>query len=349
MKISRLLKIILGMAGFFNMNVMDEGGGGGEASSGPLDAHSAASAFSSLLGADAPNENEPHNDDTPEAAAEKLAKQELSGTNEDQAQDDGAAAADLAAGDVIIEVDGKPVKLTKAEVAEHYKNGLRQQDYTRKTMEAADVRKTADAEIQKTRQERSVLAQQLNTFAIQADGEIQQLQKALTEELWANDPVGFIEIERTVKHRQAQQAEAQGHLHNLNQQQQAEQAEAMKANLEEQGRQLLAKIPEWKDAAKVDAEVKEIKRYLGTAGFADAEQSFTDHRFIILSRKAMQYDALMERAKGAVKKVATLPAKVERPGSAEVSKPDGRTDAMKRLGRSGSIEDAAAAFGAFMK
>ncbi|MES2148600.1 MAG: hypothetical protein V4508_02295 [Pseudomonadota bacterium] len=348
MKISKLLKIILGMAGFFNMGIVEEGGGGAAPSTGPLDANSAADAFS-RLGGDAPNESE-QNDDTPEAAAERLAKQELSGNDDNPAPDDDADPATLvAADDVTIEVDGKPVKLTRAELIENYKSGLRQADYTQKTMQAAEARKTAEAETQQVRNERATLAQQLNTFAIQADGEIHQLRQALTQELWDNDPVRFLEIERTANQRQAQSQEAQGRLQHLNQQFQAEQAEAMKHNLEEQGRQLLAKLPEWADPAKAETESKAIKQYLGTLGFAPQEQSFNDHRHILLARKAMQFDALIERAGKAVKKVATLPTKVERSGSTETSKPDGRTESMKRLGRTGSIDDAAAAFGALRK
>ncbi len=77
--------------------------------------------------------------------------------------------------------------------------------------------------------------------------------------------------------------------------------------------------------------------------------AIADHRLVILSRKAMQYDALIDRAGKAVKKVAALPVKAERSGTPETSKPDNRTAAMQRLAKSGSIDAGANAFLQFMK
>lgn len=320
-----------------------------ESSNESLDMNTAADAFSSLLGGEDPEEKE-QQAESPEAAAERLAKQELEGEEEGNDAENGEGEPAPEADDITVEIDGKTVKLTKAQIAENYKNGMRQADYTQKTMQAAEVRKAADAEVAKARQERSEYAQKLHNYAIQMDGGIAEQAALLTQELLDADPVQYLSIERTLKQRQANLGQAQQELQRINQIHQQEQAETQRSYLATQREQLLAKLPEWSDPKKAAADQESIKVYLSKQGFEPGEMgAISDHRQVILARKAMQYDALIERAGKAVKKVAALPAKVERSGNAETSKPDGRIESLKRLGRTGSIEDAAAAFGQFSK
>ena len=318
-----------------------------ESSNEPLDANGAANAFSSLLGDDGPAENEPQHDDSPEAAAERLAKQELT-ADEDQ-PDEGEGDTEPAADDVTVEIDGKTVKLTKAQIAENYKNGLRQADYTQKTMATAEARKTADAETQRARQERQEYAQKLSNYAIRMQGDLQDQSQIDWRQLAQDDPAEYVVQKSIFDERQANLTQAQQELQKVSQIHQQEQAQAMQGYMADQQAQLLAKIPEWSDPAKARADANAISAYLNQNGFeANDVAAITDHRQLVIARKAMQYDALIDRAGKAVKKVAALPVKVERSGSAESSKPDGRTEAMKRLGKSGSITDAANAFSQFL-
>jgi hypothetical protein len=342
MSISKLFKKIMAFAGLFGLGVGEEGGGGE-----PLDAFSAASAFSDLLGGDA--EPDQQDDESPEAAAERLAKQELSGEVEGQ-PDTGEGEPAPAADDITVEIDGKAVRLTKEQIAESYKNGLRQKDYTQKTMAAAETVKAAEAEKAAARTERDSYAQKLNNFAIATQSALQEQAAVLTQELAQNDPQEYLIQKHIFDQRQAQLGQAQQELHQISQQQQQERADWQRAHLETQRAQLLAKLPEWSDPKKAATEQGAIKEYLTGQGFEAGDlASINDHRLVILSRKAMQYDALIERASKAVKKVAALPTRAERAGSAETSKPDGRTAAMQRLGKTGSIDAAAGAFMQFMK
>lgn len=316
-----------------------------EAGSEALDMHSAADAFSSLLGdePEATKESESSDDDTPEGKAEKLLTSEMSDDEQEEATEDEPEADDLT-----IEVDGKQVKLTKEQIAENYKNGLRQADYTRKTMEAAEARKTAEAETAKARAERTEYAQKLNNYTIAEQSGVDQIRAAMTQELLESDPVQYLTLQHTLNERQVKLGEAQRILGQLTEQQQAEEAEAKQSYMNAQRDQLLAKLPEWKDPAKAEAEANAIKKYLMSQGYEAAELNITDHKQIILARDAMKYRELIERAGKAVKKVAALPTKVERPGSPEVRSPDKRTTAMKQLERTGSIKDAANAFAQFL-
>lgn len=346
MKIRKLLKFLLGAAGL-RFGVVEGDGGGASA---PLDAAGAASAFESLLGGEpdggqqaAPGANDgagAAGAETDEQAAERLVREEAEAAGKPEGDGTGEPQA------ITIKVDGKDVTLTPAEMAEHVKNGMRQQDYTQKTMVLAEQRKAADTEAAQARAQRDQYAAKLEGFANHANYELHALSEQLTDELLQTDPVEYLTKQRTLQTRQAELVQAQQELQQINGQRQKEQADALKSHLDQQREQLLAKLPDWKDSAKADAESAQIKKYLAGEGFAAEEMSFTDHRAIVLARKAMLFDSLMERAKGAVKKVSTLPPKVERPGNAETQPRmgDGRTAAMKRLGTTGSINDAAAAF-----
>jgi hypothetical protein len=319
----------------------------GSTGGGALDAHGAAEAFGAILGGDEPKleaaaeaKNDPPADETEEAAAERLVAEAAKGDEKPE----GEQAAEPQK--FTIKVDGKDVELTADEVAEHYKNGLRQQDYTKKTMEAAETRKAADAEVQKARAQRDEYAAKLEGFKSQADYEIANLRAHLTLELLDSDPVEYGRIKHIVEERQVQLQQAQQELGQINEQRKHEKAEADRISIQDQHEKLVAKVPEWKDPAKLKDGLAKLGEYLAHEGYADDSADMPRHLQVLMAKKAMEYDALMARAKEATKKVAAAPAKVERPGNTESVKPtDGRTSAMKKLAATGSIADAAAVFG----
>lgn len=315
-----------------------------ESSNAPLDMNAAAQAFAGLSAvSDEPQTEAQAAPATEEQAAEQIAQDEAKAetATEEQAQEDDSAET------VTIKVDGKDVAMTKAELAEHYKNGLRQADYTRKTMETAEARKAAEAEASKAKAERDQYAEKLQHFAIQQNGTIHELQSQLTEELLTSDPVEYLKLERTLHARQAQLQQAQQELQQIGLQQKHEQEQSAQSYRAQQLEALQAKLPEWKDPAKAKAEAEQIKDFLTAQEFTPEDiAQLGDHRLILLARKAMQFDALQAKAREAVKKVQAAPAKVEKPGNSQVVSTDGRTRAMKRLSETGSLHDAAALFGA---
>lgn len=318
-----------------------------ESSNAPLDMNAAAAAFAGMSDvSDEPQVQEAKPaPETEEQAAEQIAQEEAKAeaAPEEQAQSDESET-------VTIKVDGKDVQMTKAELAEHYKNGLRQADYTRKTMETAEARKAAEAEASKAKTERDQYAQKLQHFAIRESGNLQELQSQLTEQLLDSDPVEYLRLERTLHARQAQLAQAQQELQQIGLQQKQEHEQAQQSYHQQQLEQLHAKLPEWKDPAKAKAEAQQIKDYLGSQEFgAEDIAQLGDHRLILLARKAMQFDALQAKAREAVKKVQAAPAKVEKPGNSQVAPTDGRTRAMKQLESSGgSLSAAAGVFSQFL-
>ncbi len=91
---------------------------------------------------------------------------------------------------------------------------------------------------------------------------------------------------------------------------------------------LLAKLPEWRNPQKAQAEKAEIGAWLANAGFNNAEiDGLIDHRHLLVVRKAHLYDKLMSNKADKVKQVRAAPV-LARPGVAN-AQPNSRTDFQK--------------------
>lgn len=300
-----------------------------------LNPEQAASLFAAAL--DAPLEEE-------KQAAEAEPAQAETPVEEAPATDDPESKA------FTVTIDGKEVTLTEAQIAEAYKNGLRQSDYTKKTMEVSEQRKATEAEQARIREERSQLQDKLSKAAAVLDAGLQEQSRIDWNQLLQSDPVEFLKQQHIANQRQAQLRQIQQAQAEIHQRNQAEQAAQMRAFLQTQQQELLAKLPEWKDAEKAQTERGAIRDYLKAQGFDDsAIENINDHRAVVLSRKAMLYDQMMGKAQAAAKKVSNLPTKVERPGVTEGPQGlDKRTSAYQRLSKSGRVEDAAAVFASIL-
>lgn len=122
-----------------------------------------------------------------------------------------------------------------------------------------------------------------------------------------------------------------------------EQKERQQQYLQEQAQQLVEKLPEWKDPTTAKAEKTAVAEYLINQGFSQEDISTaSDHRMIILARKAMLYDKGSDKAAVAQKKIAKIP-KVLKPGSPKPQEQVNRErqDQVKaRLRNTGSLDDA---------
>jgi hypothetical protein len=248
---------------------------------------------------------------------------------------------------ITIQVDGKPVTLTQAQLADAYKNGLRQSDYTQKTMAVAEQRKAAEAETQKAQQERYTYAQNLTKMAAQLEGAIQQQEKIDWSALLNADPIEYLKQQADLSKRQTALQENQREQSRIAQQFQAEQTEANRTHLATQQQEILVKLPQWKDEATASKERDAIKADLVKRGYTPEEISgISDHKAVVLAREAMLYRQMMAKANIAAKKMQTTPERVIRSGVASEGNP-GRADrnaAMRDLAKSGSTEDAARVF-----
>ena len=276
--------------------------------------------------------------------AEKAAE---SAKEKDAEADEGAEAepAPDESETITVMVDGKPVELTKAQISESYKDGLRQADYTRKTQDVSDQRKAAEAETFKAQQERQHYAQSIQRNQVQLESALQEQNKIDWAALLDADPVEYLKQQHLVQTRQAAWQQNDQQMQHLKSQYQAEQQASQANYLADQRSKLTTKIPEWSDPVKQAAGIAELKTYLINAGYAESDvMNVDDHRAVVGMRKAMLYDQMMSKASAAAKKVANLPQRVERPSGGNAQGIDQRSSAFQRLSKSGSVSDAAAVF-----
>lgn len=115
---------------------------------------------------------------------------------------------------------------------------------------------------------------------------------------------------------------------------------------------LLHAIPEWQSREKLQTEAQELDRFLVRNGFGSDELAdLYDHRAIVLARKAMLYDKLMQSKPLAEKKLAAAPSMLQ-PGSgaAKDGAPDRTRSALiQRYRETGRPEDAVKVIADFIR
>lgn len=336
MKISKLLSIILGLSGFMRMGVFGSEGGG-------MSMHDAGAA---LAGIESDAGDQDGEGETDEAAAERLAAEDAAGATPPGDESEEAAEQQQKQPEdetITVQVDGKDVEIKKSELPELYKNGLRQKDYTQKTMETAEQRKAAGEEIAKARADREKYASELKNFSITTTSILAEQEKQLTQELLDSDPIEYLRQERIFKQRQAELSKANDEMQRLYAEHQEDQKRQNMEWMGSQHEQLVKAIPELKDPEKQKKFFGEVEAYLSKSGFSQEDgRTVLDARVVLMADKAQKYDALMARAKETASKVKAAPVRVERPGITPVAPTDGRTQQMKQLAKSGSVRDAGA-------
>lgn len=180
--------------------------------------------------------------------------------------------------------------------------------------EAANMRKQIEPEKEAVLQERQQLKQALDLYVPHLT---QLLQIGQPDPALINtDPQEYMRQTHAHQMRVAELTQAQAAQAELTRRDQVEQAQQTQARSAEEQTKLLDVLPEWKDPAKAKEEAGAIDGYLQKAGFNDPERNgITDHRIIVVARKAMLYDQLMAQQAQATQRVAKVPPRTERPGA----------------------------------
>jgi len=234
-------------------------------------------------------------------------------------------------------VNGEQIKKTKEEVAELAQKGI---DYTQKTQQLAEQRRMVQAEINAKAEEFKARESVIETLAEakSLETQLKQYQGIDWNALVDSDPIQAMKLDRQYRELQTQYSQKVNEI-NSAQQRVAETQQAFVGELLQREKQSLYEaLPEWKDAAKAKAEKDEIKTALQKAGFTEAEISgLTDHRSVVIARKAMLYDKLMEKKPETQKRVADAPKPVK-PGTPQQRNKQGEgyqksRDQLKKSGR----------------
>lgn len=236
-----------------------------------------------------------------------------------------------------VKIDGKEVQVTRDQLIANYQKG---EAANQRFEQAANERKAAQAEYQQVAQQR---LQAINSLHVAQQVIQSQIENQPNwAELIQNDPVAYLQQRHEYEQKIGQLQQLQAQQAQLQQiQAQDDQASRMAA-LQEQSRMLQEALPEWSDSKKATQEKSAIKDYLAKQGYDnDTIESIADARAVLVARKAMLYDQMMQKAQETAKKVQTLP-KVQRPGVATPT--DNRTRDMQSLRKTGSTAAAASIF-----
>lgn len=279
-----------------------------------------------------------------EAQAEPETPAEPEELPEGEATDDAEEieASDDESQDEEIQEPPRTFKVGDAEVTEDelVKGYMRQSDYTRKTQEAAALRKESEAVQQAVAQERQRYAEALQFFESQIPQPAPPAPELLDE-----DPVEYIRQKDAYDRANAQRQAAAVERQRVEQQTAAEREQAAQALIRQESEKLAERIPEWREPEQRASLVRDIQQEMRDRGFSDAEigQLAYAHHFEVV-RDAMAYRKMMAKKPAVEKKVRDAP-KVVKPGTAtnRNSQQEEQAKARQRLRKSGRVEDAAAA------
>lgn len=303
-----------------------------------------ASAIDTLLNTEAPTEaSEVVQEPLAEAVeAEAIETEEVEvEAVQDQAEDTDYEVEDedyveAAAEDEVeyytVKVDGEEMDVTADDLIKSYQLERAAQ---KRLSEAAEQRKTLDAEKTAIEQERERYAQGLAQLQAQLAQTGQEPTQEYWDKLYEEDPLEFVK-----------QREAQRDREKAMQVLQAEQAQLMQQRVREEQARLLERIPEWRDTEVAAREKAGLISFAQRAGFTNDELSqLVDSRLVDVMRRAYLYDQLQQEKPVVKKKVAKAPKMVKggKPKTTRDAASDKKRKAFDRLKKTGS-KDAAVDF-----
>ena len=242
----------------------------------------------------------------------------------------------------VVEVDGEEIT-----VEELRRGNLRQRDYTRKTQELAEYRKSVEAQAVEMERERAQYAQMLPALQERLE---QKEQEPDWDILYDQDPNMARKAERAWQKQQEErktQIEAVKAERERMQKVEQERMYNMQLQYQAQQRELLPDlIPEWRDTKVASTEAKEVRDFLLGEGFSEQDISgLTNATLVKVARKAMLYDKGQTKATQAKIKPKKQQPKTLRAGSRNTQpKPKSeQKQALLRARQTGRVADAAAA------
>ena len=239
-----------------------------------------------------------------------------------------------------VKVDGQEVEVTQEELINGYS---RQQDYTRKTQELSQQRKTIEEQQAELAQRDAIYSQLLPKMEA-------QLNATLGEEpdwntLYEDDPVGYVRQKQLWDEQKEKLTAVQAEQQRLQQESYVEQQKLIQQQVEEGQQKLLELIPEWQNEEVASKEKAEIAKHaINVLGYTQEEvNSVYDWRALLGLRKAWLNDKIVETVKK--KPTQKAPARVARPGTTNRPKTAAPVKkAKQRLAKSGKVQDAAKVF-----
>jgi len=244
-----------------------------------------------------------------------------------------------------VTVDGSEIEVTQDELINGYS---RQQDYTRKTQELANQRKTIEQQAQELQQRDAIYAQLLPKMEA-------ELQASMVDEpdwktLVDEDPVAYVREQQIWNEKKEKLEAAKAERQRLEKEAYEKQQQQLVQFVQEGQQKLLEIIPEWKNAEVAQKEKLAIRDYgINVLGYAPQEMdAIYDYRALLGLRNAWLNSKTVEATKK--KPTQKAPARVARPGTTTRKKTVAPAKRAKQvLAKTGKVQDAAKVFEQFLK
>ena len=244
-----------------------------------------------------------------------------------------------------VTVDGSEIEVTQDELINGYS---RQQDYTRKTQELANQRKTIEQQAQELSQRDAIYAQLLPKMEAQLKGEL--VNEPDWDSLYNDDPIAFVREKQIWDEKKEKLKAAEAEQQRLQQEAYAKQQEQIAQQVQEGQQKILEIIPEWKNAEVAQKEKLAIRDYgINVLGYLPQEMdAIYDYRALLGLRNAWLNSKTVEATKK--KPTQKAPARVARPGTTTRKKTVAPAKRAKQvLAKTGKVQDAAKVFEQFLK
>lgn len=199
-------------------------------------------------------------------------------------------------------------------------SGYQQSSVAEKRLAEAKAKKeSVDQELQSKVQEYDEQLQGLAALVKTAEDDLDAETKSVDwKQLREDSPEEYaakkLEIQERREKIESLKKQARESYQKQVERQQEEAKRLHEEHLQKEQQALLEKLPDWKDPEKAKSDQTRLAKYLREEGFSEQDiASASDHRLIVMARKAMLYDE--GRKSAARKKVPPKPKKVLRPGS----------------------------------
>ena len=239
-----------------------------------------------------------------------------------------------------VKVDGQEVEVTQDELINGYS---RQQDYTRKTQELSQQRKTIEQQQAELAQRDAIYSQLLPKMEAQLKGELANEPDWNT--LYEDDPVGYVREKQLWDEKKEKLSAVSAEQQRLQQDALVKQQQQIQQFVEYGNQRLLEIIPEWQNPEVAAKEKAAISEYaVNFLEYTPEEiQQVYDYRALLGLRNAWLNSKTVEATKK--KPTQKAPARVARPGTTNRPKSAAPVKkAKQRLAKSGKVQDAAKVF-----
>ena len=288
---------------------------------------------------------EPEVEDFDEQDEELVDEEELKFDDEEDGEEETEVEEEEEQPVYRVTVDGEEIEVTQDELINGYS---RQQDYTRKTQELANQRKTIEEQSKELAQRDALYKQLLPKMEaeIQASMVDEPDWKTLVDE----DPVAYVREQQIWNEKKEKLEAAKAERQRVEQEAYEKQQQQLAQFVQEGQQKLLEIIPEWKNAEVAQKEKLAIRDYgINVLGYAPQEMdAIYDYRALLGLRNGWLNSQTVEATKK--KPTQKAPARVARPGTTTRKKTVAPVKRAKQvLAKSGKVQDAAKVFEQFLK